>query len=74
MFKTLVAFCKTACILRNFDEHFSLRKLRQLLVLCFKGFEIMDMKKCAAIPLNIHASIRFFLFNNHKLERRKNVR
>ena len=36
--------------------HLSLRKLRQILCLVFiqaykvKGFEIMDMKKCAAIP------------------------
>ena len=41
-----------------------LRKLHQLLRLVIiysypaefvnKGFEIMDMKKCAAIPLNMH--------------------
>ena len=30
-----VTFCETACILCTLDEHFSLRKLRQLLCLGF---------------------------------------
>ena len=59
-----VASCKTVCILWNFDKHFSLRKLRQILCLVFihsykvqfvnRGFEIMVMKKCAAISFSMH--------------------
>ena len=84
-----------ACILWNFDEHFNLRKSRQLLCLVFiqsypvyfvnKSYEIMDMKKCAAIPLNIyfktsvsaiHCSIRIFFTEKkikNKRERPKDV-
>ena len=93
MFKILVALCKTAYILWNFDKHFSLRKSRQLLCLVFihvypakfvnKGFEIMDMKKCSVIPLNMHVLdlrkynagfyTNIFLLKNHKHERPKDV-
>ena len=48
----------------NFDKQFGLQKLHQLLCLVFihsypvqfinKGFEIIDMMKCAAISLNMH--------------------
>ena len=45
----------------NFDDDFSLWKLRQLCLVFIrsypvnKDFEIMDMKKCAAIPFNMRA-------------------
>ena len=87
--KFLSRFVKRRVFYGIFMIIFCLRKLRHLLCLVFihsyrvkfvnKRFEIMDIKKCAAIPLNMYLEDSHTLFytniftHNHKDERLKNV-